>query len=108
MRKFSVYTVHFGCTLQAPKQTARVNQMSHPTKRELFELCQRTASLGVMDVDSLACDNAAATLGDEFVKGQFTDEFVEHWFASVQVILASSDFVTETAREFFVRNNVAY
>lgn len=82
--------------------------MSHPTRRELFEMCQRTCSLGVMDVDSLACDNAAATLGNRFVQGQFTDEFIDLWLDAVKDILACSDFVTESAREFFERHNVKY
>ncbi len=82
--------------------------MTNPTKRELFEMCQRTRCLGVMDVDGLACDNAAATLGGSFVQGQFTDEFINHWFGSVQSILADSDFVTESARAFFDSHNVKY
>lgn len=85
-----------------------MKQASRLTKRELFEMCQRTQSLGVMDVDGLACDNAAATLGSQFVRGQFTDEFIDHWFGSVQSILADSDFVTDSARAFFEKHNVKY
>lgn len=73
----------------------------------LFVACQRTLSLDVMDVYSLACDNAAATLGGHFVSGTFNDEFLSHWLGSLQSILADCD-VSPAARAFFDEHSVAY
>lgn len=79
-----------------------------PNRSELFALCQESDSIDVMNVHGDACDNAAATIGQRFVRGNFDDEFLGFWFGSLQVILACSDLVTPEARQFFESNNVAY
>jgi hypothetical protein len=78
------------------------------TRSQLFEVCQNTFSLPVMDVHGAACDNAAATVGSRFVRGNFDDEFLANWFGSLQSILADGDGVTAEARAFFDGHNVAY
>lgn len=82
--------------------------MSHPTKAELFAICQRTNDLEIMDVYSLACDNSAATIGSRFGRGKFDEEFIDHWFGSLQSILCDGDNVSPAARKFFEDLNVRY
>ena len=78
------------------------------TRAQLFAVCQDSMSLDVMDVHGSASDNAAATIGSRFVRGNFDDEFLSHWFGSLQSILADGDGVSPGARAFFDGHNVAY
>jgi hypothetical protein len=75
---------------------------------KLFEICQDNNDLDVMNVQGSACDNAAATMGNRFVRGNFDKEFLSHWYGSVQSILCDSDWVTPTARAFFEAQGVKY
>lgn len=75
---------------------------------DLFETCQADRSDDVAEVHGLACDNAAATMDGKFVRGCFNEEFLSHWFGSVQSILAAGDNVTPAARQFFESHGVAY
>lgn len=82
--------------------------MSHPTKAELFAICQNTKDFEIMDVHDSAADNAAATMGSRFVRGNFNEEFLSHWFGSLQSVLCDGDNVTPAARKFFESHNVRY
>jgi hypothetical protein len=98
---------------QAPVPDAYTQEfdMTHPTKAELFAICQDAKSLDVMNVHGSACDNAAATIGWPNrlnATGGFTDAFIANWFGSLQSILADGDDVTPEARTFFESHHVAY
>lgn len=78
------------------------------TRAQLFAVCQADATDDVANVHGLACDNAAATIGSRFVRGNFDAEFLEHWFGTLQSILADGDGVSPEARAFFDSHNVMY
>lgn len=80
------------------------------TPRQLFEACQGDVPLEVMNVTGSAADNAAATInenGGKFVQGHFIDEFIGHWYRTVQCILCDSDCPQE-AREWLEAAGVRY
>lgn len=78
--------------------------------RQLFEICQGSVPLDVMNVHGSAGDNAADTLGSRFVRGDFTDEFISIWYGTLQGILCDDDtsMCTEEARAWFVSHGVTY
>lgn len=81
------------------------------TKRELFEECSGNVPLDVMNVSGSASDNAADTVGfgNRFdASGNFTDEFINNWYSSVQSLLCTDDTCTETARKWFELRGVKY
>ena len=72
--------------------------------KELFEACiDNDAPLDVLNVCGSAADNAASTInenGGTFVRGEFTDEFINYWILTVEGILSSGEVSPEAVAWF--------
>lgn len=79
--------------------------------RELFELTgNNDTPIDVMNISSIAGDNAADTVGWDRrygPDGRHTDEFIDMWYESVRSILCDYD-TPELARVWFEAHGVRY